>query len=236
MLDAGGSAPLQPWLLLQSGVCPPAFNMALDEALLEAAPRLGRPVLRFYGWTEPAATFGYFQKYAEVERATQLRPLIRRPTGGGMVPHDADWTYSLAFPPGHEWHSLKAGESYRRVHAWIQRAFAKLNVATELAPDARKTGPGQCFVGHEKSDLLWNGRKIAGAAQRRNKLGLLIQGSVQPPPISLTRAAWQKAMENAGRVESGMAWSDFEPDAALRKQAELLVRQKFSNSEFITRR
>ena len=91
-------------------------------------------MLRFYGWTEPAATFGYFQKYAEVERATQLRPLIRRPTGGGIVPHDADWTYSLVFPPGHEWHSLKAEESYRRIHDWIQSAFAKLKVETELAP------------------------------------------------------------------------------------------------------
>ena len=96
------------WLLMPSGPCPPAFNMALDEALLESMSRLGRPVLRFYGWTEPAATFGYFQKYADVERATHLRPLIRRPTGGGIVPHDADWTYSLVFPPGHEWHSLKA--------------------------------------------------------------------------------------------------------------------------------
>ena len=132
MLDVGCS----PWLLLNSGPRPPAFNMALDEALLEAMPRLGRPVLRFYGWTEPAATFGYFQKYAEVERATHLRPLIRRSTGGGIVPHDADWTYSLAFPPGHEWHSLKAEESYRRVHEWIQAAFAKLNVTTELASAA----------------------------------------------------------------------------------------------------
>ena len=62
------------WLVLHSGPCGAAFNMALDEALLEAVARLGRPVLRFYGWTEPAATFGYFQKFAEVERATPLRP------------------------------------------------------------------------------------------------------------------------------------------------------------------
>src|ERR1700676_2326901 len=99
------------WLLLNSGRCDAAFNMALDEALLEAMPRLQRPVLRFYGWTEPAATFGYFQKYSDVESNTPLRPLIRRPTGGGIVPHDADWTYSAVFPPGHEWHSLRAGES-----------------------------------------------------------------------------------------------------------------------------
>ena len=49
------------WLVLDSGKCPPAFNMALDESLLEAMPRLQQPVLRFYGWTEPAASFGYLQ-------------------------------------------------------------------------------------------------------------------------------------------------------------------------------
>jgi len=224
------------WLLLDSGPGNPAFNMALDEALLESMSRLGKPVLRFYGWTEPAATFGYFQKYADVERATPLRPLIRRPTGGGIVPHDTDWTYSFAFPPGHDWHRLKAEESYRRVHEWIQSAFVKLRIATTLAPNAHKTGPGQCFAGYEKSDLLWQGRKIAGAAQRRNKLGLLIQGSVQPPPISIVGADWQKAMCEAGRVELGIGWLEFEPDDPLRKRAEYLVRHKYLQMEFIRKR
>jgi lipoate-protein ligase A len=243
------------WLLLKSGPGPAAFNMALDEALLEAMPRLGRPVLRFYGWTEPAATFGYFQKYAEVERATLLRPLIRRPTGGGIVPHDSDWTYSLAFPPGHEWHSLKAEASYRRVHEWIQSAFAKLDVTTELAPGCKKSIPSfrssrreeahtekselsQCFAGYEKFDLLWHGRKIAGAAQRRNKLGLLIQGSVQSRciGIAIARTDWQKAMGDVGRVEFGVEWSDFAPDETLRERAEFLAKQKYSQPVFIRKR
>jgi len=133
------------WLLLNSGKCGAAFNMALDEALLEAVSRLGKPVLRFYGWTEPAATFGYFQKYADVERATLLRPLIRRPTGGGIVPHAADWTYSAVFPPGHEWHSVKAEESYRRIHDWLRLAFAELEVKTELAPCCKKIHSGTVF-------------------------------------------------------------------------------------------
>src|SRR5580692_11023194 len=184
------------WLFINSGRGDAAFNMALDEALLEAMPRLQQPVLRFYGWTEPAATFGYFQKYSEVGQATHLRPLIRRPTGGGIVPHDADWTYSAVFPAGHEWHSFKAEESYRRIHDWLRLAFAAINVETELAPGCKKSLPGQCFEGHEKFDLLWRGKKIAGAAQRRNKLGLLIQGSVQPPPLSLVRANWEAAMQN----------------------------------------
>jgi lipoate-protein ligase A len=231
---AGLNVECSTWFFLDSGPRPSAFNMALDEALLEAVARLGRPVLRFYGWMEPAATFGYFQKHAEVERVTLLRPLIRRPTGGGIVPHDADWTYSLAFPPGHEWHSLKAVESYRRVHEWIRRAFANLKVATELAPSAAIALPGQCFAGHEKSDLLWRGKKIAGAAQRRNKLGLLIQGSVQPPPVSIARADWQKAMADAGHDEWGIEWSAFEPDQALSERSESLARRKYSQPEFTT--
>jgi len=122
------------WLLLDSGPGAADWNMALDEALLEAAPRLGRAVLRFYGWREAAASFGYFQKYAAVEQMTGLRPLVRRPTGGGLVPHAADWTYSLAFPPSHPWHALRAEESYRRVHEWIRDAFARLGIETALAP------------------------------------------------------------------------------------------------------
>jgi lipoate-protein ligase A len=221
-------------LLLDTGKGEAAFNMALDEALLEAMPRLQRPVLRFYGWTEPAASFGYFQKHAEVERATMLRPLVRRPTAGGIVPHDRDWTYSLAFPAGSEWHSLRAEESYRRAHEWIQAAFKGLSVATELAPCCKKSLPGQCFEGYEKFDLLWHGRKIAGAAQRRNKLGLLIQGSVQAPPISLTRERWQKGMCGVG----GEKWNvlEFGLDTLLTGRVEELVREKYCQKNYNERR
>ena len=220
------------FLLLNSGHCPPAFNMALDETLLEAMPRLGQPVLRFYGWTEPAASFGYFQRIADVERATLLRPLVRRPTGGGIVPHDADWTYSLVFPTSHEWYSLRAEESYRRVHEWVQAAFWKIGVVGELADSARRAGPGQCFVGWEKSDLLWRGKKIAGAAQRRARVGLLIQGSVQPPPLSLARSDWQQAMRAAANVN----WIAFELDAALRERAEELAARKYSQVGYTRKR
>ena len=230
----------QNWLLLNSAKCAPALNMALDEALLANAARLGKPVLRFYGWTEPAATFGYFQKYVEVAAATKLRPLIRRPTGGGIVPHDADWTYSAVFPPGHEWHSLKAEESYRRIHDWLRLAFAELKVETELAPCCRKFEisnlksqiPGACFVGHEKFDLLWRGKKIAGAAQRRNKLGLLIQGSVQPPPMALARGDFEKAMAEAAAKTFLAEWHPLPVDANLVEHSAKLVREKYSRADY----
>jgi lipoate-protein ligase A len=225
-----------PWYLLQSGPGNYAFNMALDEALLEAAPRLGRPVLRFYGWTEPAASFGYFQRYAEIERLTRLRPLVRRPTGGGLVPHDADWTYSLAFPPTDVWYGLSATGSYRRVHEWIRDAFTTLKLATELAPMCSKSLPGQCFLGHERFDLLWRGRKIAGAAQRRTRDGLLIQGSVQPAGLGVNRTDWEKAMCDAARAEPGAKWVESKLESPLSERARELARQKYSQPSYNQKR
>jgi len=226
----------QHWLFLNSGPCDAAFNMALDEALLEHGQHLGLPVLRFYGWTQAAASFGYFQHYAEIERTTQLRPLVRRPTGGGLVPHDADWTYSLAFPTTHEWYGLAATESYQRVHEWVRDAFAKLGVVAELAPCCRKSAPGQCFVGYEKSDVLWNGRKIAGAAQRRTRHGLLIQGSVQPPPLPLAKADWQAAMCVTAIGQWCTGWEELVIDGSLLARAEMLETTKYALSSYNQKR
>ena len=210
--------------------------MAMDEALLEAMPRLGQPVLRFYSWSEAPASFGYFQKFREVERLTLLRPLVRRPTGGGIVSHAEDWTYSLAFPMSAAWYSLTATESYRRVHEWARDAFTRLKVATELAPNCRKAEAGQCFVGHEEFDLLWRGQKIAGAAQRRTRNGLLIQGSIQPPPLSLAKADWQKAMCDAAYFEQGIRWAEFAPDTPLNERALELAAQKYSQISYRQKR
>ncbi len=224
------------WFLTDSGPCEPAFNMAADETLLLDAAALGRPVLRFYGWTEAAATFGYFQKHADIARWTQLRPLIRRPTGGGLVPHLADWTYCVAVPPGNPWYELTAEESYRQVHEWIRHAFARMNIETNLAPEARHDVLGQCFIGAEKHDLLWHGRKIAGAAQRRNRHGLLIQGSVQQHPPGAERPAWQTAMQTAGGEFLGIAWEPWTPDAAWRAKVTALATQKYAQTAYNEKR
>ncbi len=223
------------WCLLQSDPGNHAHNMALDEALLEFASQLGKPVLRFYSWTDAAASFGYFQNFSEVEKMTSLRPLVRRPTGGGIVPHDNDWTYSLIFPPGDSWHALSARESYRRVHEWIRDAFSKLGVPADMAASARRALPGQCFEGHEQFDLLWNGRKIAGAAQRRNRHGLLIQGSVQPPP-NVAKADWQRAMCDVAHLRWSANWQNFQPDAPLNERAAHLMKTKFAAGGFLKKR
>jgi lipoate-protein ligase A len=104
-----------------------------------------------------------------------------------------------------------------------------LKIETTLAPCCKKTLPGQCFVGHEKFDLLWCGKKIAGAAQRRNKLGLLIQGSVQPP-VSLQRTKFEAAMCAVAEKHFSVTWVKFTPAVALQHTVELLAQEKFSQS------
>ncbi len=224
------------WHCLVDGPHSGAFNMALDEALLEAAPALGQPLLRFYEWTEPAATFGYFQAYAEVARLTALRPLVRRPTGGGLVPHDRDYTYTLVVPPTHDWYRLRARDSYRRVHDWLRHAFGRLGWQTELASIARVEGPGQCFIGAEQFDVLWQGAKIAGAAQRRTRSGLLIQGSLQPPSGAPARGAWQEAMRKVAEEHWSVRWRTFVVPAIVLDRAEQLATGKYGHADYNQRR
>ncbi|MGO8700030.1 MAG: lipoyl protein ligase domain-containing protein [Limisphaerales bacterium] len=223
------------WHLLRQGKNAADYNMALDEALLTLAAEMGRPTLRFYGWSEPAATFGYSQKYVDVEKMTPLRPVVRRPTGGGLVPHDNDWTYSLVFPAGHYWHRLKARESYQRVHRWISAALEKLHLTTALSVASQKEIPGQCFAGAEKDDVLWRGRKIAGAAQRRTGRGLLIQGSVQPP-AALRREDWEAAMCEIGQKEFSLDWERIEIAGELRKLTEELRATRYSQKNYNEKR
>jgi lipoate-protein ligase A len=223
------------WLLWKGGKGAASENMAIDAVLLESAAEVGEPILRLYSWSEPAATFGYFQKYAEVAAMTQLRPLIRRPTGGGLVPHDADWTYSLVFPPSHSWYALKAVESYRRVHAWVQSAFLGLKIKTELAPLPRPEVAGQCFIGAEQHDVLFEGKKIAGGAQRRNRHGLLIQGSVQPPR-GVLRADWETAFCEFAVRNWGVEWKPFKPTPAMHSEIARTVAEKFGREDYNQKR
>jgi len=224
------------WRHLDTGPGEPAFNMGFDEALLESATASASPVLRFYSWTEPAATFGYFQKYAEIAAWTPLRPLIRRTTGGGLVPHEADWTYSLVFPPTHPWYHLRASESYLRLHQWLARALVAADVPAELALVGRKEIPGQCFAGAEQFDVLLSGRKVAGAAQRRAREGLLIQGSVQSLPAGANRANWRTQMLICADATWQVAWEKWSPPASFAERVRELAAAKFSQTSHNQRR
>ena len=84
--------------------------------------------------------------------------------------------------------------------------------------------------------MLWQGRKIAGAAQRRTRSGLLIQGSVQPPPLGLAKIDWQQAMCDAADAAFGVRWTEFELGGELRERAEALAAEKYSQPAFNRKR
>jgi lipoyl(octanoyl) transferase len=133
-------------------------------------------------------------------------------------------------PPNHQWYSFKAKESYRKIHEWLRSAFLLSNIQTELSIKVIKDIPGQCFIGAEELDLLWHGKKIAGAAQRRNKKGLLVQGSVQLP-IDYERERWHLDMLAAGRSVFGTESQDFDPPYGFEHRVTELS-QKYASEDY----
>jgi lipoate-protein ligase A len=167
-----------------------AENMALDFLLLQRHPPPAGPRFRHYDWRGPAFTFGFSQKMAFVR--ANLPPdgafdLCRRPTGGGIVDHRHDWTYSLVLPRGEPLYDERAAQSYRLVHECLASALAVLGqpAVVKLQCDPCEAGPGVCFQRAELYDVVHaqTGAKIAGAAQKRNKHGLLFQGSVEKSAV-----------------------------------------------------
>jgi lipoate-protein ligase A len=165
-----------------------ALNMALDEALWESATTTS---LRIYQWDHPALSFGYFGRYRDVAAHANERELVRRCTGGGIVLHGDDLTYALVIPST----DLVASPLtvYALVHKVIQHALVESGLAATMAESGTHSGNNHtedaacispndsdaCFANPVASDVLVNGVKVAGAAQRRSRRGLLQQGSIQ---------------------------------------------------------
>jgi lipoyl(octanoyl) transferase len=152
-----------------------AMNMAIDEALLETVPM---PSLRFYCWQRPSLSFGYFGPFSDVAAEELRRDIVRRWTGGGIVLHDHDLTYSIILPGGNA-RRRSARVLYTEIHEAMREAFSSLNNRVALASNDAPKISGACFANPVVADVLLDGRKIAGAAQRRTRAGLLHQGSIQ---------------------------------------------------------
>ncbi len=161
-------------------------NMAEDLLLLEDYPEPEAVRFRHYGWTGPPAfTFGYSQRYDWVlEQIDVPDPQVcRRPTGGGIVDHRQDWTYSIVFPGSHRFYQMDVSQVYNKVHQALANALTKSGLPTKLAPKREKgkaSRPTVCFEKAEPCDVIdpTTKTKIAGAALKRNRHGLLLQGSI----------------------------------------------------------
>src|SRR6266851_5231427 len=137
----------------------PALNMAIDEALLEIATG---PMIRFYKWDHPALSFGYFGKFADVANHAGQRDLVRRWTGGGIVFHGNDLTYSIAIPATEPAFSESSTSIYEKIHDAIRAAFAANGQRVELAANVAPKISDSCFANPVRADVILNGHKVAG--------------------------------------------------------------------------
>ena len=201
-----------------------ALNMAVDEALLSI---IQGPVLRVYRWLRPAVSFGYFERWEPIRAAHPGRDAVRRWTGGGVVLHGHDFTYSLLLPRSSGASAMPPPRSYSFIHSALCSALADAGIIAQPASASAAKISHACFENPVLHDLLAQGRKVAGAAQRRTRLGLIHQGSIQT--LDLPSAfAGAFAARLAGRVRA----HSFE----VSRVAEKLAAEKYGARAWLEKR
>ena len=214
------------WRLLLSGPATGAWNMAVDDALLQVvAAGSGIPTLRFYGWSPPCLSLGYFQPFDVVDvAACRARgvDIVRRPTGGRAILHDRELTYSLTLPASLLGEERAILPSYCRISRALQSGLRQLGVSTTLAAESAALLVGDhgpvCFDRASAHEILLNGRKLVGSAQVRKASALLQHGSILIEPridalmaclgFPAVAASDRLADAVAGLAEVGLAETD----------------------------
>jgi lipoate-protein ligase A len=171
-------------------VSTPDENMEFDSQLLS---NLVEPTLHFYRWAEKSVTYGYFIDPKKHFREKSLKEnkiyLARRPTGGGIVFHSWDYAFSFLLPANHPKFSLNPLENYQFVNQIVLEVvhqFLKSKSILGFYKEKEEKKQSKVFFCMSKPtiyDLIINGKKIVGAAQRKAKSGFLHQGMISlfPP-------------------------------------------------------
>ncbi|MEN1968513.1 biotin/lipoate A/B protein ligase family protein [Lentibacillus sp. N15] len=173
------------WGFLDTGVHDAATNMALDELLLTWHSE-GKvpPVLRFYQWSKPSLSVGYFQDVNKTIDLSALDkygvPIVRRLTGGSAVLHDDELTYSIVIAEKKSFIPASITEAYYVLSKGIFDGYANLGITVDYAEkrDSNKSRSAVCFERPALYELMAGGKKISGNAQTRQKGVLLQHGSI----------------------------------------------------------
>lgn len=206
------------WRLIDTGPLDGPTNMAIDEALLiNFDPDRSAPVLRLYGWSPPAFSLGRYQQAAEaldLERcAAAGLSVVRRITGGGVIYHAAELTYSIVCAPCHLPSADSIKESFRHLTSFLLHFYRELGLSADFAVDVSPAGVklGErtpfCFAGKESYDILISGRKIGGNAQRRTRQAIFQHGSI-PLKNSLAQACSFLRHTPAGLAEGTISLAE----------------------------
>lgn len=170
--------------VIDSGNLGAEENMSIDRDLLASLEET--PLLRFYGWRSPGITYGHFIKPEKFLNLDEIHcsgwELARRPTGGGIIFHLWDFTFSFLLPASHPSFSHNTLNNYALVNSMVADSLEELIDIKKISLlQAVKANAGTeyfCMAQPTIYDLIINGKKVGGAAQRKTKKGFLHQGSL----------------------------------------------------------
>jgi len=239
MLDHEAVPESDKWLLWRDGAHSPAFNMAADEAMLLTAKERGLPVLRVYAWDRPAVSIGYVQRLSAAPQ--EGFTIVRRPTGGGVVYHDHDFTYTVVAPAGHWLVDVDRMQSYGHVNRAVALGLQYESIPAELSsleiPHTVDRASMVCFTNPTRYDVMAGDRKIAGSAQRRTRDGILHQGSIHfGESDPLTREQLTELLLRGFREHLHAELIPFEPEPEFIAFVDKMVRDRYDTDEWNARR
>jgi lipoate-protein ligase A len=174
------------WRLLLTPEAPGAWNMAVDEAILEAAThREVLPTLRLYAWNPPCLSLGYAQPISDVDESRLEEfgwDLVRRPTGGRAILHTDELTYSVCGPEDEPVLSGDILSSYKRLSSAILAAIEQIGISVQALPQEKnansKSPEPVCFEVPSNYEITADGKKLVGSAQARRQGGVLQHGTL----------------------------------------------------------
>ena len=174
------------WRLILHPPYDGAWNMAVDEAILESVSSTNEPpTLRLYSWYPYALSLGHVQPISDVDLFELKRKgwsLVRRPTGGRAILHADELTYSVSAPIDNPILKGNVIDSYKRISAALLSAleFIGLKADSKMKnpEDLQLSKDPVCFQYPSDYEITFNGKKIIGSAQARKKNGILQHGSI----------------------------------------------------------
>jgi len=188
------------WRLIKDSYHTGFMNMAIDEAIMIAHREgLVPPTIRFYQWSPPAVSLGYFQdlkKEIDVDACKNMGiDIVRRPTGGKAVLHDKELTYSFIIRENHPLVNDSILETYKKISSGMIRGLSYLGITAKLVPlrEKLKSAPSGheakskalysdiksiCFSVPSQYEVQVEGKKIVGSAQVRKREIVLQHGSL----------------------------------------------------------
>jgi len=231
-----------------------AWNMAVDEMLLEWCEAHRGCCWRFYRWEEPTLSLGYFQLLEDRRRHAASRdcPVVRRASGGGAVLHDGELTYSFVAPSGHRL-ARRRGFLYEAIHSALVEVLSELGIKASLfeQPPQQpvREQPFLCFLRRTQGDVLVGKTKIAGSAQRRRRGAVLQHGSVllgrtqAAPELDALENLAQRPLRHEQLVDDwldqlarrlALAWRTEPLSDEQRRRAAALAKNKYGSQRWTT--